>query len=168
MKFVLLLTLGVCASYCAPPMHPKDARPLVSEAQADSWTKSWQKRLGLGQWQISTQIVRVWELRPDTLGNVKWDLENHTASIKVLNPVDYELPAPEIPQDMEYTIVHELVHLQLAALPRDPSGRNTEERVVNQISGALFKLEKGDAYRLHPEAARSVPKAGAEASRSAH
>jgi len=36
-------------------------------------------------------------------------------------------------QDMELTIVHELVHLELAALPRSQASRSTEEHAVNGI-----------------------------------
>ena len=169
MKWVVLLVLGIGVSPAAPPaVHDKDARPLVGDTQVEQWTRSWQKRLDLGDWRITTQIVRVWDLKPDTLGNLHWNSETRTATIRVLNPADYELPPAEIPQDIEYTIVHELVHLQLSVLPRDPSTKNIEERVVNKISEALFQLEKGDAYHAHSSATHAAvkPKSSSEASRS--
>ena len=169
MKSVVLLVLGIGVCFAAPPGHDKDARPLVGDAQVERWTKVWQKRLDLNDWQITTQIVRVWDLKPDTLGNLRWNSDNRTATIRVLNPVDYDLPASDVPQDMEYTIVHEMVHLQLSALPRDPSTKNIEERVVNKISEALFQLEKGDSYHARTFSARPAPKSksATEASRSA-
>ncbi len=36
--------------------------------------------------------------------------------------------------------VHELVHLELASLPRSEASRSSEERAVNQITGALLGL----------------------------
>ena len=170
MKLVVALVLGIGVSLAAPPsVHDKDARPLVGDAQVEQWTKTWQKRLDLNDWHIATQIVRVWDLKPDTLGNLHWNSENRTATIRVLNPVDYEMPAADIPQDIEYTIVHELVHLQLSVLPRDPSTKNIEERVVNKISEALLQLEKGDAYHARSVSPRIFPKpkSSSEASRSA-
>jgi hypothetical protein len=112
----------------------------------------WQKRLHLDDWKIETRVVRQCDLKPDTLGNLKWNLVNHTAIIRVLSPLDYEMAAGDVPEDMEYTIVHELIHLQLAVLPRDPNAKSTEEQVVNRIADALMALEKGPEFR-----ARSVP-----------
>jgi hypothetical protein len=44
--------------------------------------------------------------------------------------------------DMEFTVVHELVHLQLSSLPRSEASRSAEEHAVNEIAGALLKLAK--------------------------
>ena len=170
MKVVVSLVLGIGVSLAAPPaVHDKDARPLVGDTQVEQWTKAWQKRLDLNDWRITTQIVRVWDLKPDTLGNLHWNSDTRTATIRVLNPVDYELPVTDVPQDIEYTIVHELVHLQLSVLPRDPSTKNIEERVVNKISEALFQLEKGESYHARSVSthAAAKPRSSSEASRSA-
>ena len=167
MKLAALLALGVGVSLSAP-LPSVETRFTVTAVQADHWTKQWQKRLDLSDWRISTLIVRKGDLKPETLGNLHWDTENHTATIRVLDPRDYELTSSEIPQDIEYTIVHELVHLQLSVLPRDLSTRTTEERVVNKISEALFQLEKGASYRLHVFPAKNAdarPKSPSEASR---
>src|SRR5438552_15976326 len=102
MRLVVPLVLGIGVSLAAPPpVRDKDARLIVGDAQVERWTKNWQKRLDLIDWQITTQIVRVWDLKPDTLGNLHWNSENRTATIRVLNPVDYELPVADIPQDIE-------------------------------------------------------------------
>ena len=114
----------------------------MTQAQVDQWTKSWQDVLSLNDWTVTTQIVRVTALNPDTLGHLKWDIERKTALISVLDPLDYQLPADAIPRDMEFTILHELVHLRLGELPRNAASRNTEERVVNQIASALFRLQE--------------------------
>jgi hypothetical protein len=161
MKLAILLILGVGVSSSAP------LQPVGSE-QVDGWTKAWQKRLDLRDWQVSTLIVRHADLKPETLGNLHWNSENHTATIRVLDPRDYELPAAAIPEDIEYTIVHELVHLQLSVLPRDPGGRTVEERVVNKLSVALFQLEKGPGYRPHvyPAKTAAARKTPGEASRA--
>jgi hypothetical protein len=165
MRVLLYALLGTGVSLAAAPPHTL----AVTGPQAERWTKTWQKRLDLGEWRISTQIVRASELKPDTLGNLHWNNETRTAVIRVLNPLDYDIPSTDIPLDIEYTIVHELIHLQLAALPRDPGGKNVEERVVNRISEALFQLDKGENYRPRPASARTPakPKTDAEASRGA-
>ncbi len=44
--------------------------------------------------------------------------------------------------DMEFTVVHELVHLRLASLPKSDSSRSTEEAAVNSITEALIALDR--------------------------
>lgn len=41
---------------------------------------------------------------------------------------------PEMLNDMEFTLVHELVHLELASLPRSEASRRSEEHAVNHIA----------------------------------
>ncbi len=169
MKLAVLGILGVVASLGASVSTPdKATTPAITQAQVDDWTKNWQNRLDLNEWSITTLIVRVADLKPDTLGNLKWNSSNKTAVIKVLNPLDYDLPAPEIPTDIEYTIVHELIHLQLSVLPHDGSSKMVEEKVVNRISEALFQLEKGPGYHPRASLAKNFVKSqgSAEASRS--
>lgn len=152
MWFVVLLCLGASVALGAPPATAEAKTKLVSETQAEAWVKAWQKRLGLDEWKIETRLVRAAELKPETLGNLKWNSVRRSAVIKVLAPIDYDLPLEAIPEDMEYTIVHELVHLQLSVLPRDLEKKDVEETVVNRIADALMGLDKGPAFR-----ARSTP-----------
>jgi hypothetical protein len=146
----------------------KATSPAITQAQVDEWTRSWQRRLDLGEWTVTTLIVRTSDLKPDTLGNLKWNINNRTAIVKVLNPLDYELPGSEIATDIEFTIVHELIHLQLAVLPHDGSSKSIEEKVVNRISEALFQLEKGPSYHPRASVAKYFVKSqgSTEASRS--
>jgi hypothetical protein len=44
--------------------------------------------------------------------------------------------------DMELTIVHELVHLELSSLPRNEASRSSEEHAVNRIAEALLGLDR--------------------------
>jgi hypothetical protein len=152
MWLVVLLCLGAAVPGAPAAVAEGKTKAVVSDAQIAGWVKVWQKRLHLEDWQIEAHIVRPSDLRPDTLGNLKWNTANRTAAIKVLSPVDYDLPAADVVEDMEYTIVHELVHLQLSVLPRDLNRKDVEETVVNKISDALMVLERGDTFR-----ARSQP-----------
>jgi hypothetical protein len=163
--------ISVCVATAGPGStavaSPSDPRLQVTAPQVDRWTKKWQQRLDMSEWQVTTQIVRIWELKPETLGNLRWNGDNHTATIKVLNPLDYDLPPADAIQDIEYTILHELIHLQLSVLPRDVASKGVEEKVVNRIGDALFRLDKGDSYRPHSTMARNPAKSrGTEASRT--
>ena len=102
----------------------------------------WQERLKLTDWRISFAIVRRNELKARTLGATHWDKNLKTASISVLDPADYDIPFSEILKDMELTVVHELVHLDLAALPRSEASRSNEERAVVRLADALLNLDR--------------------------
>jgi hypothetical protein len=170
MKFVagLLMLPGVLLA-STPPSHssalsPADERQtIVTQPQVDRWLQIWQKRLALDAWKIDAHIVRQRDLNPDTLGNLKWNAASLTATIKVLDPRDYDMPAAQIPSDIERTVVHELIHLELSVLPRNGSPR-VEEQVVNRVTEALLGLDHGDNYAarvaagpVHPRIKRVAP-----------
>lgn len=102
----------------------------------------WQDRMNLKDWKIRAQLVRADQLEPKTLGNIRWDTDVKTATISVLSPADYTLPPQAMLDDMEFTVVHELVHLELASLPRSEASRRVEEHAVNEIAAALLKLAR--------------------------
>ena len=102
----------------------------------------WQQRLKLDDWKISVALTRLSDLPPKTLGGIRWDKSKKTATIWVVDPADYQLPYREMLDDMELTIVHELVHLDLASLPRGQASRGTEEHAVNGIAQAMLGLDR--------------------------
>jgi len=149
---LLILGMGMVLADSTPSSNAVDQRatarnqqPIVTSSQVEQWLRMWQARLALTDWNVEVRIVRSSELNPDTLGHLKWNAGDHTATIKVLSPLDYDLPADEIPSDMERTVVHELVHLQLSVLPRNGS-KITEEQVVNRITEALLQLDNSQTY----------------------
>lgn len=148
MLLVFLLCLGASVASGAPPAVAEAKTPtVVSETQLSDWVRVWQKRLHLDDWKIEARIVRTSELKPETLGNLKWNTVSRTATIKVLNPSDYDLAPTDIAEDIEYTVVHELIHLQLSVLPRDSSKKGIEEQVVNKLADALMQFERGQSFR---------------------
>jgi hypothetical protein len=101
----------------------------------------WQQRLKLEGWQISVVMARQSDLPPKTMGGIRWDKGKKTAVIWVLDPSDYRLSYREMLDDMELTVVHELVHLDLASLPRGQASRSSEEHAVNGIAQAMLRLD---------------------------
>ncbi len=120
---LLFLSLGCSA-----------ATPL--EARLDHQMKVWQKRLGLEEWNLSLRVVRQAEIDKDAWGNAEWNPEAKTGTISVLDPRDYNLKGGELRLDMECTIVHELVHIQVSPLsaPND----HVREDVVNRLMVGLL------------------------------
>jgi 1-acyl-sn-glycerol-3-phosphate acyltransferase len=102
----------------------------------------WQQRLNLQDWKISIIMSHPADLKPKTLGNIHWDADKKSAVIRVLDASDYRLPYREMLEDMEFTVVHELIHLELSSLPRSEASRRDEEHAVNTIADALLKLDR--------------------------
>ena len=98
--------------------------------------KAWQKRLGLDDWTMTLQVVRQSEIDPNTWGSAHWNSRAKTATIQVLDPRDYNLKGADLRLDMECTIVHELVHIQVS--PLDAPDAQVREDVVNRIMAALL------------------------------
>lgn len=117
-------------------------RSLAAETFVAEKLAMWQQRLNLKNWNLTVRLVPASELKPKTLGNIHWDTSTRTAGIAVLSLADYSLPFDAALRDMEFTVVHELVHLQLSSLPRSEASRGAEERAVNQLTGALLKLAR--------------------------
>ncbi len=106
------------------------------EFRLTSQLKIWQKRMGLEEWKLDVHVVRQKNLDRNTWGNAEWDPDSKTGLISVLDPRDYNLRGGELRLDMECTIVHELVHIQVS--PLDARDEGVREDVVNKIMNALM------------------------------
>ena len=102
----------------------------------------WQQRLKLEDWKIAIEMKRLSDFPPKTFGGIRWDKGKKTAVIWVLDASDYQLPYRQMLDDMELTIVHELVHLDLASLPRGQASRSSEELAVEGIAQAMLGLDR--------------------------
>ncbi len=109
------------------------------ESRLDRQMKSWQKRLGLEEWNLELRIVRQYEMDPNVWGTAEWNPEAKTGIISVLDSRDYNLRGGELRLDQECTIVHELVHIQVSPLAARDEGQR--EEVVNKIMSALLNRQ---------------------------
>lgn len=147
---LLVLGTGIPALAEAPDPSPVTSATLDRGAATeqsvgafiDEKLAIWRQRLKLENWYISVALTRRDALKPRTLGGIRWDKRKKTAQIAVMDPADYRLSHSEMLKDIEFTIVHELVHLELASLPRSEASRSNEEYAVNQIAEALLRLAK--------------------------
>jgi hypothetical protein len=134
-------TLAFASSPIVSRSQPEE-REATAQKFVTQALRIWQNRLNLKDWDIRVDLVRPDALEPRTLGNIHWDTNKKHATIDVLSAYDYTLPLPEMLDDMEFTVVHELVHLHLASLPRSDATSRNEEYAVNQIARALLNLSK--------------------------
>ncbi len=126
MRVVWVLLL---LSFSCPAMSPVEIHLLEQ-------MHSWQKRLGLDDWTMQLQVVRQSQIDPNAWGSSHWDPRSKTATIQVLDPRDYNLKGSDLRMDMECTIVHELVHIQVSPLVSPDT--HILEDVVNRLMVALL------------------------------
>ena len=84
--------------------------------------------------------------QPDQQAGVNWVVKKKTAIIKILDSKDYLLdsgPNCLYPQDMEQSLVHELLHLHFAAID-DYEGLKdiVHEQAIDQIAKSLIKVKR--------------------------
>jgi hypothetical protein len=144
-------------------------RTALAERYATERLAVWQQRLNLEEWTVSIVISHPADLKPRTLGNIHWDAEKKTAIIRVLDPADYKIPFDDVLKDIEFTVVHELIHLELSPvlspLQRNDANRREEEHAVNHLADALLKLDRTSQppKTAPPPATAMQPAAGAAA-----
>lgn len=134
------MKLGLWVLLLASMMPAQAASPATSQVDEFLAQKlqSWQKRLKLEDWKVTITLTPRAALKPGTLGGIKWDKKKHTAVMAIIAPEDYNMTEAAMLADMEFTIVHELVHLELASLPKSEASRSNEEFAVNQLTDALL------------------------------
>lgn len=152
-SIVSLALLGVFAGTCIAPETPREPRLAQRGPLAENYLRNrlvvWQDRLNLEDWNISLVMSHPSNLRRGTLGNVRWDVDQKTAVIRVLDASEYQKPFVVALKDMEFTVVHELIHLGLSSLTRNFKSRSEEsfseeEQAVNRMSDALLQLDHDD------------------------
>ena len=141
MPLLVLCAAAAWAENAAPPQAARE-KSLFATAYVTEKLWVWQNRLNLSDWKIDILMSHPADLKPKTLGNIHWDADRKQATLRVLDASDYKLPLREMLDDMEFTVVHELIHLELASLPRSEASRREEEHAVNRIAAALLRLAR--------------------------
>jgi len=117
------------------------ARDAVANRYIHDTLSLWQQRLQLQDWNIYILLSRPEDLRPGTLGNIHWDVEKKSATIRVMDASGYTSDVAAMLKDMQVTVVHELVHLELASLPVSDADRSNQEFAIDHLTDALLASE---------------------------
>jgi hypothetical protein len=120
------LFLGVCSAGTAPDPFRADLKRTL---------ETWQQRLHLQEWSVAIEVVDDHTLGGQSMGDIHWNLNARTASIRILRERDYDLPARKAQLDQQATVIHELIHL-LHASNQDQNGAD-EASVVRQTNELL-------------------------------
>jgi hypothetical protein len=125
---------------------------ILTEEELRTKCAEWQKVLRLQDWIVVTKIKRGRDMSiPDVCGSCNWELTQRLAAINILDPIDYP-PDAIAPNDMELTLVHELLHLHFAAV--EPEGASVAgEQAIESISWGLVNLARRGGEQEHVESA---------------
>lgn len=101
---------------------------LFSHNELELLCTYWQKKLRIYDWTIGLAIGRKdsFEVK-ERSGEIHITEANGSATILILDPVDYPKNS-YIKQDMEVTLVHELLHLRFF-----PDARNKQEELLGML-----------------------------------
>jgi hypothetical protein len=142
----LVLFLAFASTAPAQSPTPTSSATVCAVSSEEFLTERlavWRQRLRLNDWTLTIVASHPGDLKPRTLGHIHWDVEKKIASIRVLDASDYRMACPDALNDMELTVVHELVHLVLSSVSRSvEADRGAEENTVNRIANALLDLAR--------------------------
>lgn len=105
----------------------------------------WQRALRMQDWKIELQIVPRKDFIDDQrTASSSWWQRCKDGEIKVLSETSYKSEAFIDPQDMEVSLVHELLHGQLDRLDIEAAGlrRDALEQAITLTAQALVKLRR--------------------------
>jgi hypothetical protein len=122
-----------------------DRLPTPTQAELESLLSEWQRRLRLQDWTVRIKCVRVHEMSlAGTDGTCTWQLETKRAIVEIIDPIDYPPSRFGYDQDIEKTIVHELLHLHFAPFATPDGGPfdTAQEQAIDLIAGALVDARR--------------------------
>lgn len=124
---------------------------ILTEDELRAKCSEWQKILRLQDWIINVGIRRERDFVTEGLAEILPCLPKRMATIRILDPIDYPENLSE-PQDMELSLVHELLHIHLFPLlvdREDEMRQVAEEQAIEAISRGLVALKRGgEGYKV--------------------
>ena len=90
---------------------------IYNQEQLNERLAYWQEKLRLRDWMVEISIVRERDMHNDEANaEIYRNTANKTAYINIADPIDFDDRRPE---DMEWLLVHELLHLHFAPWNND-------------------------------------------------
>lgn len=118
------------------------------EEELQAWCAEWQEILSLKHWGIQVKYERKHKMSAGCYAEVHCKPGILSAVIKILDPSDYD--DPYIPQNIELSLLHELVHIPLMMFSNHEEGSAEDvlqEQFVESMSKALLRCK-----HIHAEA----------------
>jgi len=121
---------------------------LTIEQLRAEYLPKWTRILRLQDWNIDISVKRERDMFTAAVGGcVNFHFEKRHAIIQILDPIDFDPDTPCKPdQDMEQTLVHELLHLHLTQWKEDH--KPFEEQAIHAIAQALILLDRARGIKV--------------------
>jgi hypothetical protein len=142
-------------------------RPRARQRQVQAWLAEWQKALRLQDWLLRIEIKREKDMESEGChGTCHYSPALKNATIVLRDSIDFRDGAG-YPEDLEATIVHELLHLHFAPFYITKGLVNTfQEQAIEVIAHSLVGLKRrGEAMAKGggKKIKRNIPAAAASA-----
>jgi hypothetical protein len=131
----------------------------LSTETAQELCARWQTVLRLSDWDIRVSVLPLTQLScPNSLGYIVWNTHEKIANIELMSVEDaIAINEFKRPYNIEETLIHELIHLHLAAWDTSNDLEQTQmEFAINAIAAALYKLKSADTVNAPSEAGDSA------------
>lgn len=120
----------------------------MTNQKLQSLVKKWQKILKLQDWEVTARFASQYEfMTPKAEGQSTTNWHYRICRIKILKPQEYDFTTG-YEQDIEETIVHELLHPWFSLALGEFHGENIKSRtddvelMINTLAAALIKLDR--------------------------
>lgn len=107
----------------------------MTQIELDKLCALWQKRLRLQDWRVTVKLVRKYEL-PDSYADTLPHGKTKAAKIRIVDPGDRN-PEWADETELEWSLVHELLHLYCPDLSPGDDEDVDFETMLNLVSEAL-------------------------------
>jgi hypothetical protein len=113
-------------------------------AQATRMLRKWQHIVRLEDWDIAINFGRWHEVHEEAVAHCHYSRARREAHLVIRHPDDWGPETWAGDNDMELTIVHELLHLKLSGLDNTDATKQVEEALVEQMARSLVRLKRGE------------------------
>ncbi len=116
---------------------------ILTEQQMKAKIEYWKEILGLDAWEIKFAFKRRKDIPTDSQAYVEWKLSKSSAFITMVCHEDYDNNLWS--QDMETSLVHELLHIKCAAFDTFKVGTlqdTMHEQVIDSMAKILVTMDR--------------------------
>lgn len=102
----------------------------------------WMRTLRIQDWAIEVRVERLSAMGPGLLGQCIRDDNSRHARVRLLDPQDVDTEGLPSGDDLEVTLVHELLHVVFHAASDETEGRVAFEQAIDSTARALVALDR--------------------------
>lgn len=116
-------------------------RHIIPEEELDARLQYWQERLNLNHWDIKVRLEKLGQMGTGKVGRNNYAWTHHESRIALIHPDDFEDWGE---YDMEFILVHELLHLIIDVQHPIMKGRKEtfSEQAINSVAATLVQMDR--------------------------